>query len=109
MADLIIPAALRIWLIFLLIFIFFRYPVPFSIIFGAIGGIAGGIVTAWWQMPGGAPSDGAKGKPSDKAKRPGPDESDGSSRWELPLLKPNSAQRRYIERKKRARMRRLEK
>mgnify|MGYP001792841833 FL=1 len=110
MADLIIPAALKIWLIFLLVFIFFQYPVPFSIIFGAIGGIAGGIVSAWWQMKGGSPSDGPKGKPpADKLKRPDPDGSNVNPRWDVTFLKSNAAQRRYIERRKKARMRRLNK
>lgn len=110
MADLIIPAALRIWLIFLLIFIFLEYPVPFSITFGAIGGIAGGIVSAWWQMKGGSPNpSGGARPPTDKLKRPDPDGSDVNPRWEVPFLKSNASQRRYIERKKRARQRRLEK
>ncbi|MEM6598400.1 MAG: hypothetical protein AAF810_11390 [Cyanobacteria bacterium P01_D01_bin.36] len=110
MADLIIPAALRIWLIFLLIFIFLDYSVPFSITFGAIGGIAGGIVSAWWQMKGGAPSSGPKGlPPTDKLKRPNPDGSDVNSRWQLPFLKSNASKNRYLERKKKARSRRLNK
>jgi len=96
--------------VFLLVFIFFQYPVPFSIIFGAVGGLAGGIVTAWWQMKGGSPSDGPKGqRPIDSLRRPTPDGSDMNSRWEVPFLKSNAAQHRYIERKKKARARRLEK
>ena len=55
MTDLIVPAALRIWLVFLLVFILLGYSVTVSIVFGAIGGFAGGLISAWWVMPGGAP------------------------------------------------------
>ncbi len=60
MTDLIVPAALRIWLVFLLVLILLGYSVTVSILFGAIGGFAGGLVSAWWIMPGGEPI------PSDK-------------------------------------------
>ena len=109
MADLIIPAALRIWLIFLVVFVALQYSVPFSIIFGGIGGVAGGLVTAWWQMKGGSPA-GPKGiSPTDSLSRPDPDGSDVNPRWELPFLKTNKAQNRYIERQKRARARKRDK
>jgi hypothetical protein len=55
MTDLIVPAALRIWLLFLLVFSLLGYSVLFSILFGALGGFAGGVVTAWWQSQGGEP------------------------------------------------------
>ncbi|MEM8614630.1 MAG: hypothetical protein AAGF93_21640 [Cyanobacteria bacterium P01_H01_bin.105] len=55
MTDLIVPAALRIWLVFLLVFALLGYSVPASILFGAIGGFAGGLVSAWWHAPGGEP------------------------------------------------------
>ncbi len=55
MTDLIVPAALRIWLIFLLVFILLGYSVIVSILFGAVGGFAGGLVAAWWSAPGGEP------------------------------------------------------
>ena len=55
MTDLIVPAALRIWLVFLLLFALLGYSVPASILFGAIGGFAGGLVSAWWYVPGGEP------------------------------------------------------
>jgi hypothetical protein len=53
MTDLIVPAALRIWLLFLLVFSLLGYPVAFSILFGALGGFAGGMVSAWWSLKGG--------------------------------------------------------
>ncbi|MEM9979253.1 MAG: hypothetical protein AAF808_16615 [Cyanobacteria bacterium P01_D01_bin.2] len=56
MTDLIVPAALRIWLAFLLLFVLLGYSVAASIIFGAVGGFAGGLVSAWWIVPGGAPA-----------------------------------------------------
>lgn len=109
MADLIIPAALRIWLLFLVIFVLLDYPVPFSILFGAIGGISGGLVTAWWQIKGGTPKDGfIQGMPPvDKLRRPDPDGSDENPTFELPFLKTNKAKKRYIERRQKARDRRL--
>lgn len=55
MTDLIVPAALRIWLVFLLVFIVLGYSVTVSILFGAIGGFAGGLVSAWWNALGGEP------------------------------------------------------
>ncbi|MGD1856178.1 MAG: hypothetical protein ACFB2W_18200 [Leptolyngbyaceae cyanobacterium] len=55
MTDLIVPTALRMWLIFLLIFALLGYSVPASILFGAVGGFAGGVVAAWWYAPGGEP------------------------------------------------------
>ena len=55
MTDLIVPAALRLWLVFLLIFAVLGYSVTASILFGAMGGFAGGLVSAWWRAPGGEP------------------------------------------------------
>ncbi|NEQ49306.1 MAG: hypothetical protein F6K11_04115 [Leptolyngbya sp. SIO3F4] len=55
MTDLIVPAALRIWLVFLLMFALLGYSVTASILFGAMGGFAGGVVAAWWHAPGGEP------------------------------------------------------
>ena len=56
MTDLIVPAALRIWLVFLLVFALLGYSVTVSILFGAVGGFAGGLVSAWWHAPGGEPA-----------------------------------------------------
>lgn len=53
MTDKIVPVALRLWLLFLLAFVLLGYAVIPSILFGAIGGFAGGMVSAWWQTPGG--------------------------------------------------------
>ncbi|MGD1898640.1 MAG: hypothetical protein ACFB16_17005 [Phormidesmis sp.] len=108
MADLLIPAAVRIWLIFLLVFIFLGYNVPFSIFFGFVGGLAGGLVTAWWQIKGGAPNDPKGLPPTDNLKRPDPDGSDVNPLFEVPFLKTNKAQQRYIERRKKARSRRVD-
>lgn len=55
MTDLIVPAALRIGLVFLLAFWLLGYSVSFSILFAALGGVAGGVVAAWWQAYGGEP------------------------------------------------------
>lgn len=55
MTDKIFPVALRLWLGFLLLFIVLGYEIAPSIIFGAIAGFAGGMVSAWWQTPGGEP------------------------------------------------------
>ncbi|MEO0768001.1 MAG: hypothetical protein AAFY72_00990 [Cyanobacteria bacterium J06649_4] len=111
MADLFIPAALRIWLFSLLTFVLLDYSVPFSILFGAIAGVAGGLVSAWWQIKGGSPSSGfIKGlEPTDKLKQPDPNGSDEGPAFELPFLKTNKAKKRYMERRKRARDRRLTK
>jgi len=43
------PVALRVWLAFLLCLVLLGYSVPFSIVVGAVGGIAGGWVVAWWN------------------------------------------------------------
>lgn len=56
MTDLIVPSALRIWLLFLLLFALLGYSVTASILFGAMGGFAGGLVSAWWHAPGGEPA-----------------------------------------------------
>lgn len=55
MTDKIVPAALRLWLVFLLALFLVGYSVPTSILYGAIGGFAGGLVSAWWQTKGGVP------------------------------------------------------
>ncbi|MDB9525651.1 hypothetical protein PN498_06600 [Oscillatoria sp. CS-180] len=57
MTDKIFPIALRLWLLFLLTFLVLGYTIPTSIILGAIGGFAGGTVSAWWQTPGGEPKE----------------------------------------------------
>ncbi|MEM8505671.1 MAG: hypothetical protein AAF716_21275 [Cyanobacteria bacterium P01_D01_bin.1] len=109
MADLIIPAVIRTWLIFLIVFFLLGYPVPFSIVFGGIGGLAGGIMSGWWQVKGGTPENPKGLPPTDKLRRPDPDGSDENPYFSLPFLKTNKANRRYIERKKRARDRRIKK
>ncbi|NER85411.1 MAG: hypothetical protein F6K42_39165 [Leptolyngbya sp. SIO1D8] len=55
MTDKIVPVALRLWLLFLFAFLLLGYAIIPSILFGAIGGFAGGMVSAWWQTPGGEP------------------------------------------------------
>ena len=108
MADLIIPAALRLWLFFLVIFVVLDYSATFSIVFGASAGLSGGIVSAWWQIIGVSPSEEPKGlKPVDKLKQPAAEGSARSERFGLPFLKSNKAKRRYMERNKRARERKL--
>lgn len=103
MADLIIPAALRLWLIFLISFALLGYSVPFSILFGAIGGLAGGVSLAWWQIKGGAPS-GEEYKDQPPIDKLTPEEgSNANPRWQLPLLKPDKSKMRYLERQRRVR------
>ncbi|TVP67603.1 MAG: hypothetical protein EA342_07870 [Leptolyngbya sp. LCM1.Bin17] len=55
MADKIIPRALKIWLGFLFVFLLLGYGIIPSIGFGAIAGVAGGTIGAWWITPGGEP------------------------------------------------------
>lgn len=57
MTDRIFPVALKLWLAFLLTFLVLGYAIAPSIIFGAIAGFAGGMVSAWWQTPGGEPEE----------------------------------------------------
>ena len=63
MADKIIPTALRIWLAFLLVLLLLGYSILTSIVFGAIGGFAGGMISAWWKTPGGEPTSAAIPEP----------------------------------------------
>jgi hypothetical protein len=42
-------AGLKYWLIFLLGFYFLGYRAELSILFGGLGGVAGGFLAAWWQ------------------------------------------------------------
>lgn len=42
-------AGLQCWLIFLLSFVFLGFPLAYAIVFGAIGGMAGGFAVGWWQ------------------------------------------------------------
>ena len=113
MADLIIPATLKTWLVFLLLFILLGYPVPFSILFGIIGGVAGGLTTAWWQVKGKGPGEAGKSsllpmvdsdKDDDTSDRTDTDE---KTRWELPFLGPSKSKKRYLERNRRAKNRRI--
>lgn len=41
--------ALKLWLFFLFCFYFLKYPIPLSILLGAVGGVAGGWVIGWWN------------------------------------------------------------
>jgi hypothetical protein len=51
-----VPTALKLWLFFLFCFFLLGYPVPLSILFGAVGGFAGGWVDAWWHSKDEPPS-----------------------------------------------------
>lgn len=42
-------AGLQFWLIFLVGFVFLGYPIVLGIVFGAVAGMAGGIIVTWWQ------------------------------------------------------------
>ncbi|PZO45920.1 MAG: hypothetical protein DCF15_21095 [Phormidesmis priestleyi] len=102
MADLLIPATIRSWLFFLLVFVLLGYPVTFSIVFGAIGGLAGGLATAWWQVKGGAPVP-ADEESTTQSWRRLHQIKEITSRWDLPLIGPSNAQKRYLERTQRTR------
>ena len=108
MADLIIPATILTWLVFLLVFILLGYETSFSLLFGAVGGLAGGLIAGWWQVKGGAPDGPSDRPPTDKLRRPDPNVKQFSLRRHVPFLKTNRANRRYMERRKRARDRRVE-
>ncbi|HIK44861.1 MAG TPA: hypothetical protein IGR64_08210 [Leptolyngbyaceae cyanobacterium M65_K2018_010] len=57
MTNKIVPALLKTWLTFLLVFLVLGYDIIPSIGFGAIAGLAGGLVSAWWVTPGGEPRE----------------------------------------------------
>ncbi len=57
MSNKIVPSALKIWLIFLFVFLALGYGIILSIVFGFVGGIAGGTVATWWRTPGGEPKE----------------------------------------------------
>jgi hypothetical protein len=42
-------AGLQFWLIFLIGFVFLGYPIVLGIVFGAVAGMAGGLIVTWWQ------------------------------------------------------------
>lgn len=46
-------AGIQVWLCFLLAFYLLRYPVPLSIMLGAIGGISAGFIIGWWESKSG--------------------------------------------------------
>ncbi|MFZ4676398.1 MAG: hypothetical protein ACOYM4_12025 [Nodosilinea sp.] len=55
MVDKIVPPAFKIWLAFLFMFLLLGYGVVPSILLGALAGLAGGTMTAWWNTLGGEP------------------------------------------------------
>jgi pilus assembly protein TadC len=61
--DKIIPTALRIWLGFLFLFLLLGFPIVSSILFGAIAGFSGGMISAWWKTLGGEPVPSALPEP----------------------------------------------
>ncbi len=44
-----VAAGLKLWLLFLVGFLLLEYPVLLSILLGAMAGLAGGLVVAWWR------------------------------------------------------------
>ena len=44
-----VATGLKTWLFFLLCFVLLGYPVSVSLCFGAVGGLAGGWIAAWWS------------------------------------------------------------
>jgi hypothetical protein len=95
LADLIIPATLRIWLVFLFVFFLLGYPVPFSIVFGGIGGLAGGVASAWWQIKGGIPMASEERRPGDNPESASARPPETESRWAFPFLKKKTLKQRY--------------
>lgn len=108
MADRIIPTTILIWLIFLLVFILLGYSTSASMLFGAIGGVAGGVVIGWGQIKGGAPADPGDRPPADKLRRPNPNKEHFDTSWHIPFLKTNRANKRYMARRQKARDRKIE-
>ncbi len=49
-------SGLKFWLIFLIVLRLLGFPFPYAVVFGAVGGIAGGFALGWWLemalMPG---------------------------------------------------------
>jgi len=109
-ADLIIPATLKSWLFFLFLFFLLGYPIPFSILFGAIGGVAGGLTSSWLQVQQSIASDSEnddeKGGNGDDNSPPG-EILQKTSRWEIPFFGTSKAKQRYNARNQRARNRRI--
>ena len=108
MLDLIIPATILTWLVFLLVFILLGYTTSVSMLFGMIGGVAGGVVIGWWKIKGGAPSVSSNRPPIDKLRRPDPNKEHYGAGWHVPFMKSNRAKQRYMTRRKKARDRRIE-
>ena len=44
-----LSAGLKFWLFFMLSFALAGYPITLSIFYGALGGLAGGWIFAWWK------------------------------------------------------------
>ncbi|MFM7470721.1 MAG: hypothetical protein ACKO5P_04340 [Nodosilinea sp.] len=55
MINRIIPSALKLWLVFLFVYLALGYSIIASIFFGVVAGLAGGTLMAWWITPGGEP------------------------------------------------------
>jgi membrane associated rhomboid family serine protease len=85
-----VPTALKLWLFFLFCFFFLGYPVPLSILFGAVGGFAGGWVDAWWN---------SKDEPS----QPKPEEIQDAEVVAASPAKPSGLRRAKLRREARAR------
>ena len=68
-ADKAIPAGLKVWLIFLLSFYFLGLPAVFSILYGFVGGVAGGWIFAWWHTAGGEPFENTSTEAGKQTKR----------------------------------------
>lgn len=66
MTDKIVPVALRLWLLFLFALLLVGYAIVPSILFGAVGGFAGGMVSAWWRTDGGEPKPNLEPSPVQK-------------------------------------------
>ncbi|MBD2258764.1 hypothetical protein [Pseudanabaena sp. FACHB-2040] len=96
MIDKIVPTALRLWLTFLLLLVLLGYSVLSSILFGAIAGLAGGIVNAWWTTLGGEPVEIVLPEP---IRRFGRQIRDRQPR--IPLIRSLARQERRITRPKR--------
>ncbi|MBD0337309.1 MAG: hypothetical protein ICV62_17625 [Cyanobacteria bacterium Co-bin13] len=96
MIDKIVPTALRLWLTFLLLLLLLGYSILSSILFGAIAGLAGGIVSAWWRTLGGEPTAPVLPEP---IRRFGRQIRENQPR--LPLIRSLARQERRITRPKR--------
>lgn len=99
-----ISIGLQLWLFFLLSFVLLQYPVPLSILLGAIGGLAGGLVVAWWYSKDVPPPPSPQGTDEKPETDSGKQQKDAKKpRRDWPLLRPLLGQKRTLASKSKRR------